>query len=245
MIRAVIIDDEINCRQTLLALLKKYCQNVEVVAEAANISEGLKIISENSPDLVFLDVQMTDGTGFDLLERSVNVKFKTIFVTAHDTYAIRAFKFSATDYLLKPVEADELVAAVNKIDSGNKFDEINLKLEALISNRTNVEKIALPALDGIRLIKINEIIRCESDSNYTSFFLSSKNKIVVTRTLKEYEELLTPHGFFRIHQSHLVNLSHVSRYVKGEGGSVILDDGSEVEVARRRKEELLAVLLQS
>jgi two-component system, LytTR family, response regulator len=242
MIRAIIVDDEESCRETLLSALKKYCPQVHVLGQAKSVKTGLALILEMKPDLVFLDVQMPDGTGFDLLGKIKEINFKTIFATAFDTFAVKAFKFSAIDYLLKPVDPEELVSAVSKLDSGNRLDELNLKLEALLGNKNNFEKIALPAMDGIRLIRLNDIIRCESDSNYTYFFTTAKEKIVVTRTLKEYEEMLTPMKFFRVHQSHLVNLAHVVKYIKGEGGSVIMDDGSEVEVARRRKEEFLSLL---
>lgn len=243
MFKAVIIDDEKNGRITLHNFLKKYCEQVHVVAEADGVKSGVEQVSKYSPDVVFLDVQMQDGTGFDLLEQIPEINFRVIFVTAYDKYAIQAFKYSAMDYLLKPIHPDRLVEAVNKLDKDPGFLELHKKLEVLISNKNSVEKIALPASDGVRLVRIKDMVRCVSDSNYTTIYLHSGEEVIVTKTLKEYEEILSPLNFYRVHKSHLININYVERYIQGEGGYVVMEDGSEVEVSRRRKEEFLAVLL--
>lgn len=242
MIRSVIIDDEEKGRNTLRNFLTKYCNNVSVVAEGDCVKSGLEKISMHNPDLVFLDIQMPDGTGFNLLEQIPEINFKVIFVTAYDQYALKAFKFSAIDYLLKPIDPEKLIEAVKKISDIEDVKSINKKLEVLIGNNNRFEKIALPSIEGIHLVKIKDIIRCESESNYTNIFLSTGKKILVTKTLKEYDEMLTPMHFYRVHQSHLINLSYVEKYHKGEGGFVIMEDGSEIEVARRRKEGFLSEL---
>ena len=244
MIRSVIIDDEEKGRNTLRNFLTKYCNNISVVAEGDCVKSGLEKISSYNPDLVFLDIQMPDGTGFNLLEQIKEINFKVIFVTAYDQYALKAFKFSAIDYLLKPIDPEKLIEAVNRLSDFEDIKSINNKLEVLVGNKNRFEKIALPTVNGVHLVKIKDIIRCESDSNYTTIFLASGKKILVTKTLKEYDEMLTPMHFYRVHQSHLINLAFVEKYHKGEGGFVIMEDGSEIEVARRRKEGFLSELIR-
>lgn len=245
MFKALIIDDESKARNALKNLLAQYCQSVEVVGEADCVKAGIETIQKLNPDVVFLDVQMPDGTGFDLLEQIKDINFKIIFASAYDKFAIQAFKFSALDYLQKPVEPEKLTEACSKLGDSDRFAEINKKLEVLLSNKNSFEKIALPTMDGIIFVKIKEILRCESDNNYTNIFLFGGDKIIVSKTLKEYDEMLTPFNFFRIHKSHLINLAFLSRYKKGEGGCVIMEDGAELEVSRRRKEEFLSVLQNS
>jgi two-component system LytT family response regulator len=238
--KTVLIDDESKARTALRNLLEVNCSTrITVIGEADCVKKGLEIIETLKPELVFLDVQMPDGTGFDLLEQIGEVNFKVIFASAFDKFAIQAFRFSALDYLLKPVESEALIEAVSKLDESDRYREMNKKLEVLLSNKNSFEKIALPTLDGIIFVKIKEIVRCESDNNYTGIYLKSGEKIMVSRTLKEYDDMLTPFNFFRIHKSHLINLSFLNRYKKGEGGFVIMEDGSELEVSRRRKDEFL------
>ncbi|MBI9036982.1 MAG: response regulator transcription factor [Bacteroidales bacterium] len=244
MIRSIIIDDEEKGRNTLRNFLKKYCNNISVVAEGDCVKSGLEKISTYNPDLVFLDIQMPDGTGFNLLEKIKEIDFKVIFVTAYDQYALKAFKFSAIDYLLKPIDPEKLIDAVNRLSDIEDIKSINKKLEVLVGNNNRFEKIALPTVNGVHLVKIKDIIRCESESNYTTIFLATGKKILVTKTLKEYDEMLTPMHFYRVHQSHLINLAFVEKYHKGEGGFVIMEDGSEIEVARRRKEGFLSELIR-
>ena len=245
MIRTIIIDDEDRGRRTLTTQISKYCPDLEIVGEANGVESGLEVIRNHKPDVVFLDIQMQDGTGFDLLQQIPKVNFAVIFATAYDQYAVQAFKFSATDYLLKPIDPDQLIKAVDKLKTELESQNLNKKLEALISNKNNFEKIALPTFDGIILVKIREIIRCQSESNYTTLFLPKGEKIVVTKTLKDFDEMLSPIGFFRIHQSHLINMAFVNKYIKGDGGAVKMEDGTTLEVARRRKDTFLERLLEN
>ena len=240
--KAIIVDDEAKSRNTLITSLNRYTPQVEIVADAASVVEALKKIKEHQPDLLFLDVQLPDGSGFDILELLPNLNFKIIFVSAYDKYAIDAFKFSAIDYLLKPVEPELLIKAVEKSAKEGKLESLEGKLNVLLSNRKQIEKIALPSTNGLELVKVEEIVYCQADSNYTIFHLQNKQQIMVSRSLKEYDEILSPLGFFRIHQSYLIKLSFVKKYIKGEGGSVILENGKELDVSRRRKEGFIAAI---
>ncbi|MCB0805221.1 MAG: response regulator transcription factor [Bacteroidales bacterium] len=242
MFNAIIIDDESSARNALKNLLFAHCSAIQVLGEASNVREGIAAIKEHNPDLVFLDVQMPDGTGFDLLKQLPKVTFKVIFASAYDKFAIQAFRFSALDYLQKPIEAESLIEACAKLQSEDPISELRQKLDVLLTNQNNFEKIALPTLDGIIFVKIKQICWCESDNNYTNFYLNDGKKIVVSKTLKEYDEMLTPFRFFRIHKSHLINLAYLARYRKGEGGSVVMEDGTELEVSRRRKEDFMQAL---
>jgi two-component system LytT family response regulator len=240
MIRAVIIDDEEEGRNTVNNILTQYCNYVSVVGQADGVAKGKDLILSKQPELVFLDIQMADGTGFDLLEQLPKVEFRVIFVTAYDQYALRAIKYSALDYILKPIDPQQLIDAVNKFKVlESNFNIMAEQIKTLFGFKSGFEKIALPTSEGLRFVKVEDIIRCESDNNYTNFFLKNGEKVLVTKTLKDYEETLSDSNFIRIHQSHLINLAYVERYIKGEGGSVVMSDGSEVEVSRRRKETFL------
>jgi two-component system LytT family response regulator len=240
MIRAVIIDDELESRNTVNNILTQYCEYVSIVGQAEGVGTGRELILSKQPELVFLDIQMADGTGFDLLEQIPRVDFRVIFVTAYDQYALKAIKYSALDYILKPIDPQQLIDAVNKFKVlESNFHVMAEQIKTLFGFKSGFEKIALPTSDGLRFVKVDNIIRCESDSNYTNFYLKTGEKILVTKTLKEFEEILTDIHFVRIHQSHLINLNFVERYIKGDGGSVIMSDGSEVEVSRRRKDLFL------
>ncbi|GAB3961990.1 LytTR family DNA-binding domain-containing protein [Spirosoma harenae] len=252
-LRAVIIDDETNARQALTNLLQLLCPDVELCGEAKNVDSGIELIQKEHPDLVFLDIQMPGKTGFDLLASFEKADFGVIFTTAYQEYAIRAFRFSAIDYLLKPIDPDELQAAVEKYKSqlvSVSPQQLKILQEHIdeprpgLSQRTKnaQQRIALPTAEGIHFIQMNDIIQCESLGSYTKFHLVGSKPIVVSRLLKEYEEILDNYYFFRVHQSNIVNLEHIKRYVKGDGGQVWLSDNSEVEVSRRRKEEFLALL---
>jgi two-component system LytT family response regulator len=240
--KAIVVDDEKKSRDTLISSIKKYAPDIEVIDDAASVVEALKKIKDLQPDLLFLDVQLPDGTGFDILELLPNLKFNIIFVSAFDKYAINAFKFSAIDYLLKPVEPDLLIKAIEKSKKEDQLQSMEGKLNVLLSNRKNVEKIALPSSNGLELVKVSDIIYCQADSNYTIFHLIDGQQILVSRSLKEYDEILTPHGFYRIHQSYLIKISFVKKYIKGEGGTVILENGKELDVSRRRKEGFLQAI---
>ncbi len=237
----VIIDDEKKGRQTLRNFIQKYAPYIKIVGEAENVEQGINVIDKAHPDLVFLDIQMPDGTGFDLLGQVTHSDFKIIFCTAFDHYAVKAFRFSAIDYLLKPVDPDIFMAAIKKACS----DPVELskpKIETLNANKQNFNRLALHSAEGISIVNVKNIVRCESSINYTHFLMSDDTKILVSKTLKEYEELLSEHGFLRVHRSHLVNLNHIKKYIKGEGGWVIMADNSKIEVSRRKKEQLLAIL---
>lgn len=250
-LRAIIIDDVEKARAALRADLEDYCPEVELVAEAEGVQTGLEAIRKHQPDVVFLDIQMEDGTGFDLLNALGTTTAKVIFTTALNDYAIRAFKFSAVDYLLKPVDPDELVDAIQKIIRQQKAnapglpEAYSLLLENLKEfKHQKAEKIALNTADKIHIISISDILRCQSENNYTIFFLSNKRQILVTKTLKEFEEILKENGFFRPHQSHLVNLDRVQEFIKSDGGWIKMQDGSEVPVSSRKKEMLLKKLAE-
>jgi len=240
MIKAIIIDDEQESRNAISNILNNFCENISIVGQAKNVDEGVKIVNAKKPDVVFLDIQMPDGTGFDLLEKIEKVEFQVIFVTAYDQYALKAIKFSALDYILKPVDPQQLIDAVNKIrEPNNGITTITKKIQTLLRNKNGFERITLPTFEGFRFINLKDIIRCESDNNYTNFYINSGEKILVTKTLKEYDETLSGLDFVRVHQSHLVNIKFVDRYIKGDGGSIVMADGAEVEVSRRKKEEFL------
>jgi two-component system LytT family response regulator len=241
MKKVVIVDDEAQARAALRNLLEIYCKDYHIIAEASGVEEGIITIMENRPDLIFLDVQMQDGTGFDLLSRMTNIDFNVIFASAYDKFAIQAFKFSAVDFLQKPIEPGQLIAACQKVNQQIEIAEIGSKLEVLLSNRKSFEKIALPTLDGFLFVNIKDIVRCEAESNYTRFFIQNRNGILVSKTLKEYDEMLSSFGFFRVHKSHLINLAFLKEYLRGDG-AVIMEDGAEILISRRRKDDFLKAL---
>ena len=246
MIRAIIVEDEEKARSNLMQILSEYCSNVEVVDAQDNVKSGVQAIQQHSPDLVFLDVHMQGETGFDLLEQIGSIDFEIIFTTAHNEYAVKAFKFSAIDYLLKPVDIDELINAVKKAGDKIKHDATKERYELVIENlkgqKSTFNKIALPTAEGLIFVQVAEIIRCESEDNYTHFFLKDGERILVSKTIKYFEELLTDQDFFRVHQSHLININHIKEYHKGEGGYAIMSDDSAVIVSRRKKEAFLTKL---
>ncbi len=244
MIKAVIIDDEAEGRNVVSNVLKNYCPEVEILGEADSVASGFNLIKKTSPNLVFLDVQMPDGTGFNLLEQFDEIAFQVVFVTAYEQYAIRAFKYSAIDYILKPIDPQLLIEAVEKAGRFTPAkSQAAERVVSLLENSKNISKIALPTQNGYRFVKVQDIVRCESDNNYTLFYLQSNEHFIVTRTLKDYEELLKNESFVRVHQSHLINLNYVEQYIKGDGGTAIMSDGSEIEVSRRKKELFLMRIL--
>lgn len=246
MIKAIIIDDEQEGRNTLVNMLGSFCKNVQIVGMAEDVKSGLMAIEKEKPELVFLDIHMPDGNGFDLLEQIPEINFKVIFVTAFDQYALKAIKFSALDYILKPAEPQQLIDAVDKLKKQpSDFGMISKQISTLFRNKNGFERITLPTFEGLRFIVLKDIIRCEADNNYTNFFLSSGEKVLVTRTLKEYDETLSGLDFIRVHQSHLVNSKYIDRYIKGDGGTIIMTDGSHVEVSRRRKDDFLKKMAES
>ncbi|MFY0673605.1 MAG: response regulator transcription factor [Bacteroidia bacterium] len=245
MMRAVIIDDEVRSRESLEILVKENCKNVEVVALAESVESGLATLKQHKPDLLFLDIELQDGTGFDLLEKSALDDFHVIFTTAFENYALKALKLSAVDYLLKPINAEELVQAVNKAEELSDNDSTNKNFELLLQNlqnSTGKHKIALPTSEGLTFINVSDIIRCQADGSYTHFFFKDRKKILVSKKIKEYEELLSPYNFVRVHHSHLVNLDEVAKYVRGDGGYVVMSDGETVYVSKRKKEDFMSAL---
>lgn len=248
-IRTVIIDDESNGRDILVALLEKFCPSLDILGTAENADAGKEMIDSLKPQLVFLDINMPGKTGFELLQQFESIDFEVIFVTAHDNYALKAFKFSAIDYILKPIDLEDLKTAVKKAEEKLVFKgKPNERYNEFLNNIKNIQnpfdKLGLATRDGLIFIKISDIIRCESDVNYTWFYLEKGEKILASKTLKDFEEMLDEYNFYRIHKSHLINLAHLKRYIKGEGGSVIMSDNSEVEVSRRNKEGLMKRLQQ-
>ena len=244
MIRSVIIDDEAESRTAISNILNNYCDDVEIAGEANDVASGVEIIREKKPDVVYLDIQMPDGTGFDLLERIGNIDFHVVFVTAYDQYAIKAIKFSAIDYILKPIDPQQLIDSVEKLRNiSPQKNQLPDRLNNLLQNRSKPARLALPTLTGYRFIKVDDIIRCQAESNYTKFFLQSGEQILVTRTLKEFEVLLRDDRFIRVHQSHLINVDFVEQYIKGDGGTAVMSDGAEVEISRRRKDLFLNSLI--
>ncbi len=245
MIKAVIVDDEQSCIDRLSSLLATHCsQSVHLAGTPLSVEEGLQVITKSKPDVVFLDVQLHSSTGFDLLKQLGEIRFEVIFTTAFEKYAVQAFKFSAIDYLLKPVDPDDLQQAVGKLQEKLSKDEMSAKLDVLFHNLKDIrgasKKISIPTINGLEFVDVSDIIRCQSDENYTNIFLREQpRKITVAKTLKEFEELLTEYNFYRVHNSHLINLAHIKRYNKGTGGYVTMNDNSEVEVSTRRKEEFL------
>jgi two-component system LytT family response regulator len=243
MINALIIDDEEESRNALFNVLTKFAGRVNVTGQAGSVAEGVALIAAEKPDVVFLDIRMPDGSGFDLLEQTKDIEYQVIFVTAHDNYALKAIKFSALDYILKPIDPMQVVRAVEKIrEPGVDFHAISNKISILLRNKNGFERITLPTFEGLRFVNIKDIIRCEADNNYTFFYLNSGEKFLVTKTLKEYDDILSGLDFIRVHQSHLVNVRFVDRYLKGEGGTVVMVDGSEVSVSRRRKNDFLRMM---
>lgn len=244
--QCIIVDDESRNRDLLKMLLERNCPEVEILALASNGEEGIQLIENLNPDLVFLDIEMPGMNGFEMLSLLPDSSFRVVFVTSHHHYAIKAIKFSAIDYLLKPIDVSELKSAVGKVlddtETRKGSDSYEQFLHQVKNPQIDFTKIGIPTREGILFVEISDIIRCESDTNYTWFYMQDSSKILASKTLKEYETLLQEHLFYRIHKSHLINLKHLNRYVRGEGGSVIMSNGNEVEVSRRSKEGFLMKL---
>jgi two-component system LytT family response regulator len=244
MITAIIVDDEEKSRITLQDLVTKYCPTVRICELCDSVDNAVKAIDKHNPQLVFLDIEMPFNNGFVLLEKIKEPEFDVIFTTAYGHYAIQAIKSNAIDYLLKPIDIDELKVAVDKVEKRKNSSSDRIQnFESLLSAvKSKSVKIAVPTFEGLQMIKAEEIIKCVADESYTEIYLTDGKKIVVSKLLKEYEGLLSGLNFFRVHNSCLINLTHVSKYVKGEGGYVIMSDGESVEVSRRKKAELLTKL---
>lgn len=248
MIRAVIVDDSLEAQESLKADITRWCPDVTIMDTAGSMKEGLSKLKELKPDVVFLDIQLGDGDGFSLLEQLGETETHVIFTTGLDSQGIRAIKFSALDYLLKPVDPDELVSAIEKLKAQKKKQSFSENVRLLAehldgrSSKPETRRLALNSSDKVQIVRIDEIIRCESERNYTTFFLKGGKQIVVTRTLKEYEELLEPLGFVRVHHSHLINLDCLKEFIKSDGGYALMNDSSQVPVSVRKREDLMKAL---
>jgi two-component system LytT family response regulator len=246
MIKALIIEDEQKSRQMVVDMIEKNCVFVQVIGQAKNVKEGVELINLHKPDLVFLDISMPDGTGFDLLEQVQGHKFELIFATASDQHAIRAIKYSACDYLLKPIDVEELKIAVDKVvqkkNAIPNMENLNFLIQQLKKPDDNFQKITLPMTNSYEVVSLKDIVRCEADGGYTTFFLSDKRKLLVSFGLKHYEDLLPESDFIRIHNHHLINMHHVLRFLKEDGGYAVMTDNSKLEISRRKKDAFMEKL---
>lgn len=245
MIKAVIIDDEPDARDIIKSLIKLYADGVNFIGEAESVSSGVKLLKETAPGLVFLDIQMADGNAFDLLDQEPEGDFDVIFTTAYDHYALKAIKYSAVDYLLKPIDPDELKNALNKIRArvpGDQEGKEALKLFRNNLKNPSEARLALHDKKGINFVNPNDIIALTSHNNLTVISIRDKEQLVITKTLKEFEDLLCGDGFYRIHNTCIVNFNHITRYIKGDGGFVIMNDNKQYEVSRRKKNDFLEAL---
>ncbi len=244
-LNALIIDDESKSRNALRAMLDEYCPQIVVVGEASTPIEAVKEINSKKPELVFMDVEMPGGTGFDVLEAIAEPTFATIFVTAYDKYAVKAFRHSAFDYLLKPLNIEELESAVNRAVQA-KLSDRSVAYEVLKANREDntFTKIAIPSGSTYQFAEIGDIIRCEADGSYTTIFMMNGDQHVASKKLKDFEQTLEEHNFCRVHHSHLINLDHIVSYQRGKGGHVLMKDGAEVQISTRRREAFLKLVMR-
>jgi len=241
---AVIIEDEEKSRMMLAEIIKKKFPQITILGLAKNVAEGVDLVKDLKPNLIFLDISMPDGTGFDFLERVKGINFDIIFTTATDKHALKAIKYSACDYLLKPIDIDDLKLAINKlmekrISNLPNMEHLNFLIQNLKRPDENYTKITLPTGTAYEIVAIKDIIRCEADGSYTLFFLEGGEKIMVSANLKHYEDLLPEKDFIRIHHHHLININHVVRYLKVDGGYAVMSDNKQVEISRRKKEAFL------
>jgi len=243
MIRTIIIEDEQKSREMLAAIVEKNCPDLSVVGLAKNVKEGVEMIQNLKPELVFLDISMPDGSGFDLLEQVTGHKFDLIFATASDAHAIKAIKYSACDYLLKPIDMEELQVAVARVvkkkNAIPNMENLQFLIQHLKRSDEHFQKITLPTGNAYEIVNVKDIVRCEADGSYTTFYLSDKRKLMISAGLKHYEELLPEKDFIRVHHHHLINMNHVIRFLKEDGGYAIMSDGSKIEISRRKKETFM------
>jgi two-component system LytT family response regulator len=246
--RTILIDDELDSLESLATEIKSYCPDIDVVATCSDPRKARKLISEHAPELVFLDIEMPHLNGFELLQTLPEIDFDVIFVTAYDAYAVRAFEFNAVDYLLKPVMKSKLTQAVQKVRDKQHSQLDGDQLKALINNihlhsRQEIENIALPTSEGFEFVHVNDIAYLQSDSNYTWVHLKSQQKYLLARTLKDMSSMISFPQFFRAHQSYYVNLNHVKKYVRGQGGYLVLKDGAQIPVSRANKDTLMRLMM--
>ncbi len=243
-IKSIIIDDEKHGRENLAGIIKQYCPEVIVLGEADSVNTAISLIHSVNPDLVFLDIEMPKANGFQLLEHFKDASFEVIFVTAYDSYAIKAIRFSAADYILKPINFNDLKVAVDKVAKRIRLKEENDRIKQLFRNihQPQNPRIGLPTADRIEFVELDKIIRCQGEGNYTHFYFEENRHLLVAKTLVEFEDLLQEYSFIRIHKTHLVNLKHVVAYLKSDGGALQLSNGDLVSVSRRRKEFVQKIL---
>jgi two-component system LytT family response regulator len=238
MTKILIVDDEARTRELIAKMIDSFGYDLETIPEGSSVETAIKAIHEHQPDIVFLDIQMPDGTGFDVIKAIEGKNFEVIFITAHEEFAIKAIKFSALDYLLKPVDTTELKDALDRAlesieqrSGGNQFEALKQNI-----NPNEKRRLVLKTQESVHVVDLDDIIRCEADRNYTSFYLKGSKKILVSKTLKEYETLLSSHNFLRVQQSHLININYVDRYDKKNGGAVVMKDGSEVPLSPAKRD---------
>lgn len=241
--RAIIIEDELLSRNTLLELLARYCKQIEVIAACKDGVEGREAILRDDPDLVFLDIEMPNMNGFEMLDAINEIDFDIIFTTAYDEFAVKAFKVSAMDYLLKPIDEEELIKAVKRVEAKQRRmltrEHVDILLTNIKSADNQFEKIAIPSQEGLDFVDVKDILRCEADRNYTTIYTLQGDTFLFSKTLKEFEKFLPPDLFYRPHHSHLINLQQIKKYIRGMGGEIVLNDGTHVPVSRAKKEALM------
>jgi two-component system LytT family response regulator len=241
---AIIVDDEKHCRDVLALLLQRFCPQVQLLASCVDGTEGYQAVEMHHPDLVFLDIEMPGMSGFDMLEACRFTKFDVIFTTAYNEYAIKAIRHNALDYILKPIDKDELVQAVQKAEQ-ERLTRSSAKVESFVEylhRQKTGDRIALPTLEGLQIINSEEIYYCESDGGYTRFFLTNGKVVLISKTLKEVEDVLETKGFCRVHHGYLINVRYVQRYIRGDGGEVIMENNKNIPVSRNKKQEFLNLL---
>lgn len=243
IIHAVLVDDEDNSLEALEILLNKYCPDVQVDGRAQSVEEAIETIDEIKPELVFLDIALPDGQGFEVLEGVSHTDFEVVFTTAYDQYALKAFEFSALDYLLKPINAEKLRLSVERFQEIRGKESIGERVSVLKESLNNLnERIILSSMDGFEVYKIADILRCEANGSYTTFFIKDGKKVVTSKTLNNFEKLLEDMPFVRVHSKHLVNLNYIKRYISGRGGYIVFEDGSQVDVSERKKKDFIRLM---
>lgn len=244
-LKAILIDDELNSLQNLQNKLEKYCPAVKIISAIQKPEEAISLIRQQKPDVLFLDIEMPKMNGFRLLEELGNFEGDVIFITAYNHFAIEAMRISAFDYLVKPVSIADLQNAIVRLQqqkSKHTKERLNVLKQSIEENNSQENKIAVPTNEGLEFIVIESIIRIESSANYSRLYLVNRQSLLVTKLLKDFEEILTPYRFFRVHNSHLINLNYISKYIRGEGGQVVMENGDVVDVSRRKKEEFLGLV---
>ncbi|MGZ3930957.1 MAG: LytR/AlgR family response regulator transcription factor [Bacteroidia bacterium] len=244
MLKLLIADDEANVREALARLVELYNPEMAIVASTESVSATIAAIHDQQPDIILLDIEMKEGTGFDVLRHFPSPRFKVIFITAYQHYAVQAFRFAALDYILKPADPEVLSQALKKAVDNIDRERLSVKIDSFLNNMDSKQskKVVLKTADNIHVISLQEILYCEADRSYTIFYLADKSRIMVSNTLGQYEELFGDYGFLRIHQSYLLNVSYIRRYEKGDGGKIILSDNISLPVATRKKDQLLQLL---